>query len=393
MPILTSKGLLSQRPSGLILYFIDVNIRNKPDIFSYIYARNSFCRFFNRLIFVVKMKRLSQQKVLPKFYRKLSGDKIQCLLCRHYCELKEGQTGVCSVNKNLGGELVNLVYGHIAALNIDPVEKKPLYHFLPGTTALSIGTVGCNMQCSFCQNWQISQEKTVLQKGFISPEEIVELALKYQAKSIAYTYNEPTIFYPYARDIALIAQKHGIKNIFVTNGIESEEVVKDMPGIIDAANVDFKAYDEKYYRRELKAPFTVRETLKLMKQVGLWVEVTTLIIPGINDNPEHLKKIAGFIANDLGTETPWHLSAFHPDYKMLDRPATSVTTLDQAYEIGVKAGLKFVYIGNVGGRKNTTYCPNCHKPLIERMGYHILSNRIKEGKCVYCQTKIPGIWN
>ncbi len=339
------------------------------------------------------MKTLSQQIVDEKFFRKQKSGKIKCLLCRHYCELSEGQTGICGVNKNENGKLVNLVYGRVAALNIDPIEKKPLYHFLPGTTALSLGTVGCNMQCSFCQNWQISQEKIVLQKDFISPGQMVELALKYKAKTIAYTYNEPTIFYPYARDIAILARQHNIRSVFVTNGIESKEVVKDMPGIIDAANVDFKAYDEKYYKRELKAPFAVRETLQLMKKVGLWVEVTTLIIPGINDQPEHLKKIADFIAQKLGTETPWHLSAFHPDYKMRDRGATPVMTLEKAYEIGKKAGLEFIYIGNVGMKKNITYCPNCHKPLIERLGYQLLANRIVDGKCVYCHTKIPGIWN
>ncbi len=339
------------------------------------------------------MKTIPQQIVSEKFYRKLPSGKIKCMLCRHFCELKEGQAGVCGVNKNENGHLVNLVYGRVAALNIDPVEKKPLYHFLPGSTALSLGTIGCNMQCSFCQNWQISQEKTIYQKDFVSPEQIVHLALKYRSKTIAYTYNEPAIFYPYARDIALEAKKYGLKNIFVTNGIESAEVVKDMTGVIDAANVDFKAYDEKYYRRELKAPFSVRETLQLMKQAGLWVEVTTLIIPGINDTPEHLEKIAGFIAQKLGTGTPWHLSAFHPDYKMLDRSATPLTTLEQAYDIGRKAGLEFIYIGNVGLRKNITYCPRCHKPLIERRGYQILTNNITDGKCPYCQTKIPGIWN
>ncbi len=329
--------------------------------------------------------------VPEKFYEK-KGYRITCKLCSHYCQLKEGQTGVCGVNKNVGGKLVNLVYGKIAALHIDPIEKKPLYHFLPGTTALSIGTVGCNMQCSFCQNWQISQVRKVEQQDYVSPEELVSLALKYKAKSIAYTYNEPTIFYPYARDVALEAQKYGIKNVFVTNGVESQEVIDDMKGIIDAANVDFKAYDEKYYRRELKAPFTVRETIKRMKKNGLWVEVTTLIIPGINDDPEHLKKIADFIANEAGTETPWHLSAFHPDYKMLDKPATPLTTLEQAYEIGKKAGLKFIYLGNVGV-KNLTSCPNCGVPLIERVGYLLLSYKIVNGKCYKCQTKIPGVWN
>ncbi len=335
--------------------------------------------------------KITGKAVMSKFYEKLPDGRIRCKLCSHYCTLREGQTGVCGVNKNEEGRLVNLVYGKIAAIHIDPIEKKPLYHFLPGTNALSIGTVGCNMQCSFCQNWQISQVRKVKEQEYVSPSELVRLAVKYKAQSIAYTYNEPTIFYPYARDVALEAKRFGIKNIFVTNGIETPDVIRDMKGIIDAANVDFKAYDEKYYKRELKAPFTVRETLKLMKETGLWVEVTTLIIPGINDAPGHLKKIADFIAGELGTETPWHLSAFHPDYKMLDKPRTPLTTLEQAYEIGRKAGLKFIYIGNVGV-KNTTYCPNCGTPLIERVGYMILFNKIDEGQCPVCHTKIPGVW-
>ena len=338
------------------------------------------------------MQNTEKHIVLDKFYQK-KGDKIKCLLCRHYCELSEGQTGVCGVNKNENGRLINLVYGHPVALHVDPIEKKPLYHFLPGTTALSVGTVGCNMQCSFCQNWQISQTSIVDKSYHFMPSDLVNLALKHGSKSIAYTYNEPTIFYPYARDTALIAREHGIRNVFVTNGIESEEVIRDMKGIIDAANVDFKAYDEKYYRRELKAPFAVKDTLKLMKQVGLWVEVTTLIIPGINDDELQLKAIAGFIANELGTETPWHLSAFHPDYKMTDRSRTPVQTLEKTYEIALKAGLKFVYTGNVLQGKTTTYCPACGKPVIQRAGYRLLSYDLIEGKCKYCQTQIPGIWN
>ena len=339
------------------------------------------------------MATLSQQIVDKKFYRRQKTGKIKCLLCRHYCELSEGQTGVCGVNKNEGGKLINLVYGKVAALNIDPIEKKPLYHFLPGTTALSLGTVGCNMQCDFCQNWQISQEKTILQKDFISPEQIVNLAVKYKSQTIAYTYNEPTVFYPYVRDIALSAQKKGLKNIMVTNGIESEEVLNDMKGIIDAVNVDFKAFDENYYKKELKAPFTVRESLQLMKNNGIWVEVTTLIIPGINDDERQLKQIADFIVNKLGSDTPWHISAFHPDYKMKDKQATPYETIEKAYQTGIKAGLKFVYIGNVLRLKNITYCPVCHKILIERIGYQILNKHIVKGKCAYCNTKIPGIWN
>ena len=333
-----------------------------------------------------------EQIVNSKFYKKLTDSKIKCLLCSHYCVLAKGKTGVCGVNKNINGILVNLVYGRIAAIHIDPIEKKPLYHFLPGTSVLSIGTIGCNMQCPFCQNWQISQEKIITQKNIVSPEEIVNLALKHNTKSIAFTYNEPTIFYPYARDISLLAKKHHIKTIFVTNGIESEEVINDMAGIIDAVNVDFKAYDEKYYKRYLKAPFTVRENLQLMKKNGLWIEVTTLIIPDINDQEEHLTKIARFIAQKLGTETPWHISAFHPDYQMTNHQATPTESLIKAYNIGRKQGLQYIYIGNAGV-KNITHCPHCQYNLIERVGYHIVYNKIINGKCINCQTKIPGIWN
>ena len=339
------------------------------------------------------MPAFSQQIVDKKFYRLQKNGKIKCLLCRHYCVLSEGQTGVCGVNKNEGDKLINLVYGRVAALHIDPIEKKPLYHFLPGTTALSLGTVGCNMQCDFCQNWQISQEKNISQKDFISPEQIVNLAVKYKSQTIAYTYNEPTVFYPYVRDIALVAQKKGLKNIMVTNGIESVEVLNDMKGIIDAVNVDFKAFDENYYKKELKAPFTVRESLQSMKNNGIWVEVTTLIIPGINDDKRQLKQIADFIVNKLGSDTPWHISAFHPDYKMKDRQITPVSSLEKAYQTGIKAGLKFVYTGNIPGLKNVTYCPVCHNKLLERTGYRILINHIINGKCAYCNTKIPGIWN
>ncbi|NPA45829.1 MAG: AmmeMemoRadiSam system radical SAM enzyme [Chlorobi bacterium] len=334
----------------------------------------------------------SGHPVIDKFFDRLPGGKIRCKLCSHYCTLREGQTGVCGVNKNEKGRLVNLVYGKIAAIHVDPIEKKPLYHFLPGSRALSIGTVGCNMKCSFCQNWQISQVRKVEQQDYVPPEQLVALALRYDSRSIAYTYNEPTIFYPYARDVSQAGKRYGLRNVFVTNGIETPEVIEDMKDHIDAANVDYKADDEKYYKRELKAPFTVRETIVHMKKVGMWVEVTTLIIPGINDDPEHLKRIATFIADKAGTETPWHISAFHPDYKMTDRPPTPLTTLEQAAEIGRKAGLKFIYIGNVG-KRNITYCPNCGAPLIERVGYIILANRLKDGKCYQCNTKIPGIWN
>ncbi len=326
-----------------------------------------------------------------KFYKK-EGDKIVCLLCQHYCKLKDGQTGVCGANKNEGGKLKNLVYGRLVALHIDPIEKKPLYHFLPGSESLSVGTLGCNMQCPFCQNWHISQvRKSVDSTEYIPPEDLVKTAVKYKCKSIAYTYNEPTIFYPYARDTALIAREYGIKNIFVTNGIESKEVIEDMPGIIDACNVDFKSFNPEFYKKILKSPFGVLETMKLIKKLGIWLETTTLIVPGENDSEEELNQIAGFIANELGTDTPWHISAFYPQYKMNDKIATPRHLLEKTYDLGKKNGLKYIYMGNIGVT-NTTFCPKCGTALIKRKGYHIFFNKIKNGKCPNCGTEIQGVW-
>ncbi len=325
------------------------------------------------------------------FYRKNGDGTITCLLCSHYCKLKDGQVGVCGVNRNTDGELRNLVDGNIAALHVDPIEKKPLYHFLPGTTALSLGTVGCNMKCPFCQNWHISQTNNIKNSTRVTPEEIVNAALRHQTASIAYTYNEPTIFYPFARKTAMLAKQHGIRNLFVTNGIMSAEVIEDMKGIIDACNVDFKSNNEEYYRKVLKAPFTVKENLKRLKKNGLWVEVTTLVIPNVNDSEEELGAIALFIANELGPQTPWHVNAFRPDYKMKDSLPTSPVLLLRAEEAGRKAGLKHIYVGNLG-LENITYCPHCGAELIKRHGYYIVSNQLQNGYCPYCNTKIEGIW-
>jgi pyruvate formate lyase activating enzyme len=305
--------------------------------------------------------------------------------------LKEGQVGVCGVNKNEGGRLVNLVYGHPAALNVDPVEKKPLYHFLPGTRTLSLGTVGCNFKCPFCQNWTISQTKEVGRDYHLSPSQIVQLAREYKCKSIAYTYNEPTIFYPYARDIGLLAKREGFKNIFVTNGFESREVIEDMAEWVDGANVDLKSFDPGYYKKVLKGDLEgVLESIRLMKQMGIWVEITTLIVPGSNDSPEELRKIAQFIAT-LDPAIPWHISRFRPDYKETDKPATPMEKLMEAYKIGKEAGLKYIYLGNVT-LPAITYCPNCGEELIVRYLFEVASNRLEKGKCPNCKTPIEGVW-
>jgi len=328
-----------------------------------------------------------------KYYKRdANNKKIICLLCKHYCRLKKGQIGACGVNQNINCELKNLVYGHPSAINIDPIEKKPLYHFLPGTLAFSLGTVGCNFKCPFCQNWTISQTSKIDKTNNFPPELIVNLAIKYGCNSIAYTYNEPTVFYPYAKDIGVLAKKRGIKNIFVTNGFESFNVIEDMASWVDAANIDLKSWDEEYYKKVLKGGLQdVKECIKSMKKNGIWVEVTTLLIEGQNDSDKDIEEMAKFLYNEAGAETPWHLSAFHPDYKMKTTPRTKLQTLQRAYNIAKSVGMKYVYLGNVPIHNNTI-CPKCGEILIERDLYRIVKNELTLGKCPKCNTRIEGVW-
>jgi pyruvate formate lyase activating enzyme len=285
---------------------------------------------------------------MMQFYQPTKQDKVRCLLCGHYCNIKVGEVGVCKVNKNIGEKIECLVYGYPNAMNIDPVEKKPLYHFLPKTKTFSIGTVGCNFHCSFCQNWQLSQTDNINKERYYSPEDIVKLALYYECKSISYTYNEPTIFFPYIQDIAKLAHKYGLKNIMVSNGFESKEVSESMVGLIDAVNVDLKSFDEKYYKTKLGGKLEViLENLKYYVKNGIHTEITTLIVPTQNDTPEELEKIASFISNELCSDVVWHISAFHPDYKDTHLPNTPISILTQAKEIGYRQGLKNIYLGNV----------------------------------------------
>ena len=328
-----------------------------------------------------------------QYYKEVDGkEKIVCLLCRHACQLKEGQTGICGVNKNVNGALKTLVYGHPIALNVDPVEKKPLYHVLPGSKVLSFGTIGCNFKCPFCQNWDISQASKVNEDIKVSPEEMVSLALEQGAQAIAYTYNEPTIFYPYAKDIGLLAKEKGLKNIFVSNGFESAEIIEDMASWVDAANIDLKSWNDSYYKKVLKGGLEeVKDTLRRMVKAGIWIEVTTLLIEGENESDEALKEMAAFIASELGKHVPWHLSAFFPNYKMTEHQATKVETLDRAKKIGQEAGLMYIYLGNVAV-DGTSYCPECNELIIKRRGYIVVENRLKMGSCPKCNRKIEGIY-
>lgn len=327
-----------------------------------------------------------------KYYKPSKDGKLVCLLCSYYCDLKENQIGICGVNKHIDDKIENLVYGHISAFNIDPIEKKPLYHFLPTSKSLSLGTVGCNFHCNFCQNHGISQEKKIDKSRYTSAKDVVNIAIEKKCASISYTYNEPTIFYPYAKDIALEAKKHGIKSVFVSNGFESKEVIKDMIGVIDAINVDLKSFSQKYYKKALGGNLNqVLENLIEIKKNGIWLEITTLIVPSKNDSEEELTSIVKFIKENLGVNTPWHISAFHPDYKEQSLPRTPLESLIKAKEIAISHGLKYVYIGNIG-HENITKCPKCNSELIKREYFNVKSYSLKNSKCPECNHLLDGIF-
>lgn len=331
-------------------------------------------------------------------YEPLEDSKVRCDLCSHRCLIKEGRRGLCGVRENQAGKLHTLVYGKVIARHVDPIEKKPLFHFLPGTLSYSIATVGCNFRCKFCQNADIAQMPTdhqgMIMGDTVTPEEIVDAAAKARCRSISYTYTEPTVFFELAYDTARIAHARGIRNVFVTNGYMTAEALEMINPYLDAANVDLKAFTEKYYKDLCGARLKhVQKTLRRMKDCGIFVEITTLIVPGLNDDPAELQQLAGFIAGDLGTDTPWHISRFHPTYKLTDRPPTPVKTLEAARKIGLQAGLKYVYTGNVPGNTGeNTLCPGCGEMVVERWGFHVGSMRIQDGRCTRCGTVIEGVW-
>ncbi len=328
-------------------------------------------------------------------YEKLEGGKARCNLCSHHCLIGPSQKGICGVRENRGGTLYSLVYEKAISWNVDPIEKKPLFHLFPGSRSLSLATVGCNFRCSFCQNYNISQVPVDEGKiaGYrITPQEFVDMALKYECKSIAYTYTEPTIFFEYAYETAKIGKEAGLRNIFVTNGYMTKEALEEIRPFLDAANVDLKSFREEFYHKLVGAKLgPVLDSLRQFKEMGIWVEVTTLIIPTLNDSSEELEEIAKFVLS-LGEETPWHISAFYPAYKCRDLPPTSASALKQARQIGIRAGLRYVYTGNIPGEEGeNTYCYQCKKRLIHRWGFTILENLIDNSHCPFCGAKIDGI--
>ncbi len=328
----------------------------------------------------------------------LRDGSLQCRVCEHFCVIPPGEWGKCGVRQHVDGKLVLQVYGHPIAVHLDPIEKKPLYHFLPGTAIYSLGTLGCNFRCPWCQNWEISQF-TVREVGLprgkaLSPEEVVRAAQRQGAQAIAYTYNEPTIFFEYTLDIARLAREAGLRNVYVSNGFMSRAALERLVPYLDAINIDLKGFSEAFYREYCAARLepVKRNIADLVREPSVWVEVTTLLIPGLNDSDAELRAAAAWMAH-LSPDTPWHFSAFFPNYQMTDRPATPLSTLMRAAQIAREAGMRYVYLGNVRDTEfGQTRCPQCGALLIQRSGYWVRPLWPEPGRCPACGTAIAGVW-
>ena len=353
-----------------------------------------------------------------RFYDRLEGGRVQCRLCPHDCLIPDGGRGVCAVRYNSGGTLFSLVADRIVSHSLEPIEKKPLFHFHPGSLAYSIATVGCSLRCSFCQNWEISQwprerlpkhlEPAAAEADpvcprssrladripgeFVTPEQIVRAALNGGARSIAYTFTEPTIFYELAYETACLARTQGLANVFVTNGYINEAPQRELAQVLDAANVDLKFFRDQSYRHLSRVKLQpVLDAIRRYHELGVWLEVTTLIIPGVNDSDDELREIAAFICG-ISPEIPWHVSRFHGAYDMRTVPPTPAQTLRRAAEIGREAGLRYVYKGNLSGDGGeNTHCHQCGKRLIQRFGFQVLANQIQRGACPSCGTPVAGV--
>jgi len=337
------------------------------------------------------VRRASEESLYEAmYYEVLANNMVQCNLCPNRCILSEGQIGTCKARKNVGGKLYSMVYGNIASFHIDPIEKKPLFHFLPGTMAYSLATTGCNLQCKFCQNWQISQVfPWEIDTKQMSPEQVVEDALKSGAESIAFTYTEPTIFYEYMLDIAKLAKEKGLKTAVISAGYINEEPLKNLLPYIDAYKIDFKGFSDEFYQKLTNGRLDpVLEAMKIVKDSGTWLEIVNLVIPGENDSEEELKSLAEWVRDNLGKDTPLHFSRFSPNYKMDRTPPTPVETLKRARLVAQEVGLNYVYIGNIQDKESsTTYCPETGEPVIERQGFFVLKNMLGDNPC-----NIPGIF-
>lgn len=328
------------------------------------------------------------------FYEKLGGGEVRCGTCPHHCTVSPDGRGRCRTKVNIEGRLYTISYANPCVVNVDPVEKKPLQHFYPGTKAFSLAVAGCNFRCLNCQNWEISQTNPDKTRNYdLSPGQVVSMAVQYDCKSIAYTYSEATTFYEYMVDIATRAREAGIKNIWVSNAYVSRPALNRLCDVIDGASVNLKSFSDKIYW-DLNGGHLepVLETFKTLHRRGVWMEMINLVIPTYTDDLEMIKKMCGWILENLGPEYPLHFSRFHPQYKLVHLPPTPVEVLQKAEAVALKEGLHFVYIGNVPGLGDETVCPKCKRTIIKRRGYSLLSNEVKNGKCGFCGTAISGRW-
>ena len=323
------------------------------------------------------------------------GDLVQCELCPHLCVLDEGQKGNCRARTNKGGKVISLVYGKPCAVHVDPIEKKPLYHFLPASTAFSIGTAGCNLHCKYCQNWDISQSNPEETNNMdLPPGELVRRAAAYNCKSIAYTYNDPVIFLEYVVDTAKIGRKAGVKSVFITAGYINPKPLDELCSMVDAIKVDFKGITEEFYNKiPLGRLQPVLDTIKMIKERKVWMELVNLIVPTLNDSKDDVARLIDWTVENVGVDVPLHFSKFWPQYQLKNLPPTPEETLDMAWQMAKKKGVHYAYIGNIPAHDgNNTYCTKCRKLLIKRIGYDVLENNVVSGKCASCNEVIPGVW-
>jgi pyruvate formate lyase activating enzyme len=331
------------------------------------------------------------------FYEPLAEQRIQCKLCPWECAVADQERGTCGVRENRGGKYYTLVHSHPCAAHIDPIEKKPLFHYLPGSQAFSIATAGCNLECKFCQNWDIAQVRPEqVETMYLPPAGVTEIALKYQCPTIAYTYSEPVIFYEYVYDSAAYARQNKIGSVIISNGFIQKEPLLKLCAQLTAVKIDLKGFTEKFYQETCRGKLQpVLQTLEILRDVGIWYEIVVLILPTLNDSRSELEAMTQWIVKELGAHVPVHFSRFHPMYKLANLPPTPVKTVEMARDIALQAGLQFVYIGNIPGHPSeNTYCPNCRQIAVKRIGFKILAvNLDVQGNCTNCQTHLPGIWN
>ena len=328
-------------------------------------------------------------------YEKLADNKVRCQLCAHHCLIADGKRGICRVRENKAGVLYSIIYGKLIAAHVDPIEKKPMFHFYPGSRSFSIASPGCNFDCQWCQNWEISQGDSAAAAArcpYTPPQDVVSAAKREGCQSISYTYTEPTVFFEFTQDVGILAREVGLKNVYVSNGYMSPQTIALLARWLDAANVDIKAFSDEVYRKHIGARLQpVLDACSLLKQTGVWLEITTLLIPGLNDDEAQIRGLTRYIARELGAETPWHVSRFFPRYKYQNADATSLGSIEKAMEIGKAEGLRYVYAGNIAGSADT-YCPQCGAVLIKRTGMSTLSSRVShKGACPVCGARIAGV--